>query len=291
MKRKLLGIFLLLASALTLTAAVLAQTDEKSKFLEQRTELAIRKIGHDLLLHAGDSTSRVLSVKRPGNDIFQLEFEGEFSFMPDSLVNIVRRSVATSELPLSYMVRVFKCSKPEMVYGFEVRSPLDNVELCLGRVQPKACYSIQIAFGESIKPDDFDTVYYLGAIGLLGVVLIAFVLWKPSPKGPEIENTSRSTVIFVGALEFEEKSGFLKRGDKLIHLSTKESKLFKILASHTNQLVDREQLQDEIWTKEGVITGRSLDMFVSKLRKKLSEDPSIRIVNVHGRGYRLEVIG
>jgi DNA-binding response OmpR family regulator len=44
----------------------------------------------------------------------------------------------------------------------------------------------------------------------------------------------------------------------------------------------------EIWINEGVITGRSLDMFVSKLRKKLSGDPALRITNVHGKGYKLE---
>jgi DNA-binding response OmpR family regulator len=45
----------------------------------------------------------------------------------------------------------------------------------------------------------------------------------------------------------------------------------------------------EIWINEGVITGRSLDMFVSKLRKKLSSDPELRITNVHGKGYKLEI--
>lgn len=274
---------------MTLTAAVLVQRNEKDQFLEQRAELVIRKIGHDLLLHAGDSISRVLPVKKSGNNIFQLEFENRFSFTPDSLVHIVRRSLAAGELPLSYLVRVFECSTLEMVYGFEVRSPLHDVEPCLGRVQPTACYSIQIAFTEPIKSVDSPKVYYLGAAALLGMALLAFVLWKPSAKGIEAENTSGKKVTIVGTLEFEEKSGFLKRGDKLISLSNKESKLLKILASHTNQLVDRGRLQNEIWTREGVITSRSLDMFVSKLRKKLSDDPSIRIVNIHGRGYMLEV--
>jgi len=291
MKRKILGAFLLLGAALTLTAAVLIQTDEKSEFLEQRAEVVIRKIGHELLLYAGDSTSRVLPVKRSGNDVFQLEFENSFSFMPDSLVNIVRRTLAAAELPFSYIVRVLECSKLEMVYGFEVRSPLNTVEPCRGRVQPIGCYSIQIAFTEPIKPVASTDVYYFGAIALLGMALLSFVLWKPSPKEIRPENTSAEKVTVIGALAFGEKSGFLKRGDKLIQLSNKESKLLKILAAKTNHLVDREQLQNEIWTSEGVITSRSLDMFVSKLRKKLSDDPSIRIVNIHGRGYRLEVDG
>jgi DNA-binding response OmpR family regulator len=46
----------------------------------------------------------------------------------------------------------------------------------------------------------------------------------------------------------------------------------------------------EIWINEGVITGRSLDMFISKLRKKLSADPDLRITNIHGKGYRLEMV-
>lgn len=291
MRRKLLGTILLLGAGVTLTAAALIQSDEKSRFLEDRAELVIRKIGHDLLLHAGDSTSRVLPVKRLGNDVFELEFENRFSFIPDSLVNIVRRSLAGSKLPLSYLVRVFECSKLEMVYGFEIRSPAHNVEPCLGRVQPFACYSVRIAFTEPISPTDSPRMYYYGTVALLGMALLAFVLWAPRTKAIGVENSSREKITIVGVLEFEEKSGFLKRGDKLIHLSHKESKLLKILASHANQLVEREQLQNEIWTSEGVITSRSLDMFVSKLRKKLSDDPSIRIVNIHGRGYRLEVEG
>ena len=184
---------------------------------------------------------------------------------------------------------MFECSKSEVVYGFEVASPLDAVELCLGRVQSKACYSIQIAFTEPIKSVDSSNVYYISVIGLSGIALVAFVWWRPSRKRLDAKNGPQLKVTIVGALEFEEKSGFLKRGHNVIHLSNKESKLLKILATHANQLVNREQLQNEIWTSEGVITSRSLDMFVSKLRKKLSDDPSIRIVNVHGRGYKLEI--
>jgi DNA-binding response OmpR family regulator len=47
-------------------------------------------------------------------------------------------------------------------------------------------------------------------------------------------------------------------------------------------------LLKRVWEDEGVITGRSLDVFISKLRKKLKNDPSVQIVNVHGKGYKLE---
>jgi DNA-binding response OmpR family regulator len=56
------------------------------------------------------------------------------------------------------------------------------------------------------------------------------------------------------------------------------------------ELIPRETLMQEVWINEGVITGRSLDMFISKLRKKLSVDPELRITNIHGKGYRLEIV-
>jgi len=70
---------------------------------------------------------------------------------------------------------------------------------------------------------------------------------------------------------------------------TKENKILLILAQSPNTVIERARLQKEIWEDEGVIVGRSLDMFISKLRKKLEIDPSIQLVNIHGKGYRLEV--
>lgn len=75
-----------------------------------------------------------------------------------------------------------------------------------------------------------------------------------------------------------------------IPLSKKESKILGILTANVNQLTDRAFLLQEVWENEGVITSRSLDMFISKLRKKLDLDSSVRILNVHGRGYKLEII-
>lgn len=285
MKLRLLSILLLLVAGLTLTATILVETNHRDKFLATRAELVIREIGHYLLLHAGDSTSRVLPVKT-GPNSFQLGFENQFSFMPDSLVTIVQRSLRAAHLPMNYLVQVFDCNALEMVYGFEVWAPSHKVEPCLGRVQPKGCYTIKITFTRPIKSVGISAGYYYGTFGLLGIALIALVWFKyrSARKSPAINES----VTRVGTLEFDETNGYLKREDKIIQLSNKELKLLKILASNVNRLVDRDQLQNEIWMSDGVITGRSLDMFVSKLRKKLSDDSSIKIVNVHGRGYRLE---
>jgi DNA-binding response OmpR family regulator len=72
-------------------------------------------------------------------------------------------------------------------------------------------------------------------------------------------------------------------------LTGTETRLLLILAASPNQTIQRSRLQKEIWEDEGVIVGRSLDMFISKLRKKLELEPDTKIVVVRGKGYRLEV--
>ncbi len=288
MKLRLLSILLLLVVGLTLTAAMLIGTNERDDFLPTRAELAVRQIGHDLLLHAGDSTSRVMPVKKTGPGSFQLDFENSFSFVPDSLVAIVNRSLGVAHLPMSYLVQVIDCDLSEMVYGFEVWAPSQKVEPCLGRVQPKGCYTIIITFTAPITSAETSAAFYYGIFGLLSIALIAFVWFKSASSRTSSE--TKDAITRLGRFEFYEASGYLKYADNLVPLSRKESKLLKILAVNANRLVDRDHLQNEIWKSEGVITGRSLDMFVSKLRKKMSDDPSVKIVNVHGRGYKLETL-
>ena len=82
----------------------------------------------------------------------------------------------------------------------------------------------------------------------------------------------------------------LVAGSSIIPLTAKEAKLLYVFANAQLELIDRDQLMKEVWEDEGVIVGRSLDMFVSKLRKKLQADPRVSILNVHGKGYKL-VIG
>jgi len=65
--------------------------------------------------------------------------------------------------------------------------------------------------------------------------------------------------------------------------------VLQILAGKPNSIIERDSIQKEVWENEGVIVTRSLDMFISKLRKKLIADELVKIVNVHGKGYKLEI--
>lgn len=286
-KLKWLGALVLASAVVVFFSAFSLNSTDEADILEKRVELVIRKIGHDLLLQSGDMTSRIMPVKKLGASTFQLEFGVNFSFKSDSLVDIVNRSLAKANLPIGHIVQVFDCVTSEMIYGFEVLSESATIDPCLGRVQPSGCYTIRVTFTKPLKSSAIEPPLYLGIVILLGMVTI--VLWPRLTSAKiKVDAAVRRRCIVLGNLEVDEQSGMVKNGRTFIQLSNKESSLLKVLAENVNRLVDRDYLQNEIWKKEGVITGRSLDMFISKLRKKLGSDSGVKIVNVRGRGYRFE---
>jgi DNA-binding response OmpR family regulator len=97
------------------------------------------------------------------------------------------------------------------------------------------------------------------------------------------------TTVTIGKYLFNMEDQILKLDGIETVLTAKEAKILGIFAHAPNEVIDRKRLQKEIWEDEGVIVGRSLDMFISRLRKKLENDPDVKLVNIHGRGYKLEV--
>jgi DNA-binding response OmpR family regulator len=88
---------------------------------------------------------------------------------------------------------------------------------------------------------------------------------------------------------FDSASRKLVLNGKTIDLTVTETRVLRFFALSPNETIERSRLQKEIWEDEGVIVGRSLDMFISKLRKKLEFDPNIKIVVIRGKGYKLEI--
>ena len=74
-----------------------------------------------------------------------------------------------------------------------------------------------------------------------------------------------------------------------ISLSKKECELLEIFVANPNQIIKRDELEKRVWEDNGVFVGRSLDTYISKLRKKLKDDDTVKLINIHGVGYKLEV--
>lgn len=256
--------------------------------LAQR-EIRLRQIGHEILLHSGDSTSRVLPVQQLTGEKYRLVFEKPFTFSTDTLVSIVRQSLASKGETPDYIVNVLNCSRADIVYGYSVSSrQKSDVIPCSDRKQPVDCYVITIAFQDA----PFGIRKYVAAMSALAIALLCpFIVWryrKKKPQAPQLPPTENQ-LIAIGKILFDKSKKQLILSNETVNLTAKENKILYIFAQNPNQVIDRARLQKEIWEDDGIIVGRSLDVFISKLRKKLESDAAVQLVNIHGKGYKLQI--
>jgi two-component system, OmpR family, response regulator VicR len=107
-----------------------------------------------------------------------------------------------------------------------------------------------------------------------------------------ISPEERQPSIFkVGQLTFDAANQELIDGKKRQQLTYRESELLKYLCFHAGQIVKREEILMKVWENDEYYSSRSLDVFISRLRKLLKSDPSVRIDNIHNVGYRLTIAG
>ena len=96
-----------------------------------------------------------------------------------------------------------------------------------------------------------------------------------------------SSVYRVGNFTFDTQKQLLTIGDKQTKLTTKENELLALLCSHANEILQRDFALKTIWIDDNYFNARSMDVYITKLRKHLKDDPQIEIINIHGKGYKL----
>lgn len=255
----------------------------KRQIPEHHLEVILRNIGHQLLLSDKDSTSRVLPIKQLGENTYQISFQNNFSFISDTLMTIVEREFQKNALAKEYIVNVKNCEQKETVLAFEMNNKTGNLTPCKGRKLEGGCYIVEI---DLLKPNTLNYLWWLLVMIPLSVVGFA-VNNKFRKKEAPLPVTENDDFIPISNFRFYPNDCVLKMEDKSIMLSEKETKALKIFAENINQIVEREKLMKEIWEDEGIVViSRNVDVLVSKLRKKLSDDDSIKFTNVHGKGYK-----
>lgn len=282
-RRYIIGLTFLFLS-ITLVGLAFGR-EERSSFDAAKTEILLRKLGHQLLLQSGDSTSRVLPIERITTDQYRIRFEQHLTFQPDSLLNIAKNLLTEDPFASNYIVNVLNCATNAVAYGFAIAGDKeDDIVPCLGREQSSGCYVIDIKF----KPIEHEAknVYILGSLSALA--FICFVVFRPRALQRAPKEDQPAEVFNFGSVQFDPHEKQLRINNECIDLTRTEARLMHIFALSPNETITRSQLQKEIWEDEGVIVGRSLDMFISKLRKKLETVPEINIAVVRGKGYKLE---
>jgi DNA-binding response OmpR family regulator len=107
--------------------------------------------------------------------------------------------------------------------------------------------------------------------------------------GAPAKEEEKATQFNIGKYDFDYKQQTISADGAVQKLSTKEAGLLRLLCLHKNEVLTREEALLNIWNDDNYFNGRSMDVFLSKLRKYLKDDSSVEIINVHGRGYKLLV--
>lgn len=103
------------------------------------------------------------------------------------------------------------------------------------------------------------------------------------------ESPAEAEIINIGRIVFDPKNLSLIQGGNSQRMTIKESRILLKLSASVNNIVTREEIMIDVWGDADYYTGRSLDVFISKLRGYLKSDPSVRIVTIPTLGYKLEV--
>jgi DNA-binding response OmpR family regulator len=103
------------------------------------------------------------------------------------------------------------------------------------------------------------------------------------------KNTFPGDVVTIGKYSFLEQDLLLTCDDYQRRLTLKEAELIRFFAAHPNKVLTRDEILTSVWGSNDYFLGRSLDVFISRLRKYFSLDPEIRIVNLHGIGFRFHI--
>ncbi|WP_165453871.1 winged helix-turn-helix domain-containing protein [Hyunsoonleella flava] len=273
-----------IATAIAFVCFCFSCTNDSIKHSDKRIKIALRDIGDKLLLMSKDSVSVVKPVIALTDNTYQLSFEKALVINPDSLVSTVKTSFKKANISEHYITEVLECHRNEVAYSYEIKFDMEqSLVPCSGRELQKACYTIQIQFTEPVIK--VSKLFYVFAPLIL--VAVAFFLFRKNPKS-EVKSISGGFNT-IGHFKFYPEQNKLVKEAEEITLSKKECELLAIFVARPNEIIKREELTKRVWEDNGVVVGRSLDTYISKLRKKLQTDETIKLTNVHGVGYKLEI--
>ena len=106
------------------------------------------------------------------------------------------------------------------------------------------------------------------------------------------KKTKESTMYTIGRFTFDTQKQLLtldNNPEKATKLTTKENELLALLCAHSNEILQRDYALKTIWIDDNYFNARSMDVYITKLRKHLKPDPQVEIINIHGKGYKLIV--
>lgn len=273
---------------LVLLAVLIRMSSFSQTGVENRWPTVFRQVGHEVLLSVGDSTSRVLPIAFDGLR-YSIHFTSPWVGNPQVIMRVVNGVFDKAGVGEGYLLEVVDEGSGEVVYSAERRADHERELVpCAGRILPKGKYALVFALvpGE-VRPDNLasDWMGMGWLVGLVLVLVVALWIFKNHLKRDPEPNKGVELGVFLfypQAMELVGPSGTTA-------LTAKESDLLELLIGSAGNTLPKEELLAQVWGDAGGYEGRTLDVYVSKLRGHLKADPALKILNVRGVGYKLVV--
>ncbi|MEE9408820.1 MAG: winged helix-turn-helix domain-containing protein [Polaribacter sp.] len=280
--------FILLLAVISFCFWSFTSPQEKENDFTALAKVNLRAIGNQLLLSQKDSLSLILPITEIDDFKYRISFQKPLSFEPNTLVEIIKNVFGKTEVSKNYRVEVIDNSTQEVAYSYQINTDDEKTLIpCAGRFLPKKMYFIEIVFLDRISSKfNYNYLFYIFIPLIIGIYYGRFSKKKKSTTILEKKHEKHT---ILGSFQFFPEQHKLVKKTSEISLSKKECELLEIFVANLNQIIKREELTKKVWEDNGVFVGRSLDTYISKLRKKLKEDESIQLINIHGVGYKLEI--
>ncbi|MDO8368622.1 MAG: winged helix-turn-helix domain-containing protein [Saprospiraceae bacterium] len=256
-------------------------------FSPDKVNLALRRTADGLLRLSGDSTSRIPAIEQSGAGVWRVRLEQPFNY--EQLPALLQASLELYDIRQPYEVAVRRCVDATIELGYhQVDYSGSNVVPCGGREMPEGCHYIEVTFLGNTGQAPFWTAR-TWVLLLLSGGLAGFWFFRRKKPVPELTAVAvEPDWLEFGNSRLDVAGQVLFCGGVRQTLTFRETKLLRLFVSSPDQLLERDLILRQVWADEGVLVGRSVDVFVSRLRKKLAADSSVGVVAVHGVGYRLE---
>ncbi len=263
---------------------------------EERVNLALRQIGDKLYRYCGDASTNIPPVETKSDIEFQLELDNGVEY--DVLPEIMEKTFSDFGIDDQYIVSILDCEDQQILLGYNTVAMDSDFIACGGRQKKDGCNILNVKLYKSTAESRSSIPWLymlLGGLGLLFLVLKSRTKKQTTiseekdvvEQSPETEALD-SSIFKIGNSIFNSKLLTINHADETKSLTYRESKLLTYFVNNKNEVLKREDIQSHVWEEEGVIVGRSLDVFISRLRKIIKSDTSLSIKNIHGVGYRLE---
>jgi len=279
-KKQLLQVLLIICIP---TLIVSANSDELSSV---SVNLALRQVGHKLLIQQSDSTSTIPPIEYIGNNGYLLPIKKviQYNALPELLTNAFEDFKITSP----YEVVIKNCDDDIIILGYNSVGLEQGVIPCINRDHTESCVNILVQFYDPADKENEKHASVFFPFWIIPILLIGFGILVYKFLWPKKTEEKENSLVTIGQYSYDPKNQTLSIKEEKFNLTFRENKLLQLLASKPNEVLTRDEIMSKVWTDEGVIVGRSLDVFISRIRKLLKQDPSIQIKSVHGVGYRME---